>query len=82
MLQGVLGQQSTDSGPRAQLRRGNEPTGGANSSAPCSVILNFSLGSYLSSSLAAQGADFFNEKRLAHSGPLGGIARSLETTTT
>jgi hypothetical protein len=41
--------------PQAHLRRGYEPTGGANFLVSRSVILNFLLGSYLSRSLAAQG---------------------------
>jgi hypothetical protein len=76
--------QGTDSGPR---ERGNESAGGANSSMPRSVILNFLLGSgsdsYLSRSLAVQGLEItFTEKRPAHSGPMGGLARGLEMTTT
>jgi hypothetical protein len=51
--------QGTDSGPRAHLGRGSEPIGGANSSTPSSITLNFFACSYLSSSLAAQGAEFF-----------------------
>jgi hypothetical protein len=37
--------QGADRGPRAHLRRGCEPTGGANFSVPHSVILIFLLGS-------------------------------------
>jgi hypothetical protein len=33
-VRGVPGLQGTDSGPRAHLRRGYEPTGGANVSFP------------------------------------------------
>jgi hypothetical protein len=39
------GLQGTDNGPRVHLGRGCEPTGGAKSSVPHSVILNFLLGS-------------------------------------
>jgi hypothetical protein len=42
---GVPGPQGTDSGPRAHLERGCEPTGGANSLTPRLVTLNFLLGS-------------------------------------
>jgi hypothetical protein len=42
---GVPGLQGTDSGPWAHLGRGCEPAGGANFSAPRSVILIFLLGS-------------------------------------
>jgi hypothetical protein len=56
---GIPDLQGTGSGPRAHLERDYEPAGGANSSKPHSVILNFLLGSwsdsYLSKSLAAQG---------------------------
>jgi hypothetical protein len=38
---GVPALQGTDSGPWTHLRRGCEPAGGANSSAPRSVILSF-----------------------------------------
>jgi hypothetical protein len=42
---GVPGLEGADSGPRAHLGRGCEPAGGANFSAPRSVILIFLLGS-------------------------------------
>jgi hypothetical protein len=42
---GVPGLQGTDSGPRAYLGRGCEPTGGVNSSTPRSIILNILHGS-------------------------------------
>jgi hypothetical protein len=77
-MRGVLSVQGTNSGHRAHLERGSESSGGANSSTPRLVILNFSLGSYLCKALAAQGP----KKCPAHSGPLGGSARCLGTTTT
>jgi hypothetical protein len=45
--------QGINSGPRAHLKRGNEPAGGATISPPHVAILNFYLGSYLYKSLAA-----------------------------
>jgi hypothetical protein len=42
---GVPGLQGADSGPRPHLGRGCEPAGGANFSAPRSIILIFLLGS-------------------------------------
>jgi hypothetical protein len=82
-MRGVPGLQGTDRGPQAYLGRGNEPTGGATISPPCVAILNFYLGSYLSRSLAVQGPkNFFTENHLAHSDPLGGVARGLGMPTT
>jgi hypothetical protein len=80
---GVPDLQGTNSDSRAHFGRGNEPAGGATISPPCTAILNFYLGSYLSRSLAAQGPQKnFTEKRLAHSGPLRGIAKGLVMPTT
>jgi hypothetical protein len=45
VIYGVPGLQGVDIGPRAHLRRGYKPAGGANFSVPHSVILNFLLGS-------------------------------------
>jgi hypothetical protein len=67
---GVPDLQGTNSGPQVHLRRGCEPIGGTNSSAPHLVILNFYLDSYLFRSLVAQGLEqIFTEKGLTHSGP-------------
>jgi hypothetical protein len=78
----VSGLQSTDSDPQAHLGRGNETAGGANISFPHPAVLRFYFDNYLSRSLAAQGLEIFSvEKHIARSGPLGGVARSLGTTT-
>jgi hypothetical protein len=45
LVRGVSGLQGAARGPRVHLGRGCEPTGGANFSAPRSVILMFLLGS-------------------------------------
>jgi hypothetical protein len=77
---GVLGLQGTDSGPQAHLRRGCEPTGGANTSFPHSAFLKLDLDKHLSRSLTVQGPKKISlKKRLAHRvAPLGGVVRSLE----
>jgi hypothetical protein len=80
------GMQGIDSGPWADVGRGYEPAGGANSSVPYSVMFNFFLGSSsnsdLSRSLGAQGPKKITKKHPARSGLLGGIVRGLEMTTT